>query len=67
MQLHCNEKLRELKKIRKKYKEIESFLKGQSPQKIYWLRTLRVSLAHLELDIALLQEQYGEIYATNLH
>lgn len=65
MQLHCNEKLRELKNIREKYKEIELFLKEQLPQKVYWLKTLRVGLAHLELDITLLQEQYGEIYATN--
>ncbi len=65
MQQHCSEKLRELKKLHEKYKEIENFLIQQSPQKIYWLKTLRVGLAHLELDIALLQEQYGEIYATN--
>ena len=65
MQQHCNEKLQELKKLQEKYKEIEDFLIKQSPQKIYWLKTLRVGLAHLELDIALLQEQYGEVYATN--
>lgn len=65
MQKHCNEKLRELKKLHEKYKEIEDFLIKQSPQKIYWLKTLRLGLAHLELDIALLQEKYGEIYARN--
>lgn len=64
MQLHCNEKLKEIKNIREKFKEIEFFLKEQLPQKTYWLKTLRVGLAHLELDIALLQEQYGEIYAS---
>lgn len=62
---HCNQKLQELKKLQEKYKKIEDFLLKQSPQKIYWLKTLRVGLAHLELDISLLQEQYGEIYATN--
>lgn len=65
MQQHCDKKLQELKKLQEKYKAIENFLIEQSPQKIYWLKTLRVGLAHLELDIALLQEQYGEIYATN--
>ena len=65
MQQHCNEKLRELKKLHEKYRGIEVFLIKQLPQKIYWLKTLRVGLAHLELDIALLQEQYGGVYATN--
>ncbi len=65
MQQHCDEKLLELKKLHTKYKEIEDFLIQQSPQKIYWLKTLRVGLAHLELDIILLQEKYREIYATN--
>ena len=65
MQQHCNEKLQGLKKLQEKYKEIENLLIKQSPQKIYWLKTLRVGLAHLELDIALLQQQYGEVYATN--
>lgn len=65
MQKHCDEKLRELKKVREKYKKIEDFLIEQSPQKIYWLKTLRVGLAHLELDITLLQENYGQIYDTN--
>lgn len=65
MRQHCDQKLRELKKLHEKYKEIEDFLIRQSPQKIYRLKTLRVGLAHLELDIALLQEQYGEFYATN--
>ena len=64
MQQHCDEKLKEIKNIREKFKEIEFFLKEQLPQKTYWLKTLRVGLAHLELDIALLQEQYGEIYAS---
>lgn len=65
MRQHCNIKLQELKKLREKYKEIEGFLINQSPQKIYWLKTLRVGIAHLELDISLLQEEYGEIYARN--
>ncbi|MBA2367761.1 MAG: PadR family transcriptional regulator [Candidatus Protochlamydia sp.] len=54
MQQHCEEKLRGLKKLHDKYKKIEIFLIEQTPQKIYWLKTLRVGLAHLELDIALL-------------
>lgn len=57
MQHHCNEKLKELKKLQEKYKEIEDFLSKQYPEKIYWLKTLRVGLAHLELDIAFLQER----------
>lgn len=57
MQQHCDEKLQELKKLRDEYKEIESFLKEQLPQKIYWLKTLQIGLAHLELDITLLQKQ----------
>lgn len=65
MQQHCDEKLQKLKKLHEKYKEIEDFLIRQTPQKIYWLKTLRVGLAHLELDIALLKNQYGEFYATN--
>ena len=65
MQQHCNKKLRELKKLHEKYKEIEGILIKQLPKKTYWLKTLRVGLAHLELDIALLQEQYGEVYVTN--
>lgn len=67
MQQHCDEKLQELKKLHEKYKEIEVSLEAQLPQKTYWLKTLRVGLAHLELDIALLQEQEGEIYATNIN
>lgn len=54
MQRHCDEKLRELKKLQEKYKEIEEFLKTQLPQKVYWLKTLKIGLAHLELDIRLL-------------
>lgn len=65
MQHHCDEKLRELKKLYENYKEIEDFLIKQSPQKNYWLKTLRMGLAHLELDITLLQEQCGKIYATD--
>lgn len=56
MQQHCDEKLRELKKLHEKYKKIEEFLIKQTPKKIYWLKTLQVGLAHLELDIKLLQE-----------
>ncbi len=67
MRQHCNEKLKELKKLHEKYKEIENFLIEQFPQKIYWLKTLRVGLAHLDLDITLVKEHYGEIYATNNH
>lgn len=65
MEQHCTQKLKELKKLQAKYKELEKFLLNQSPEKPYWLRTLRIGLAHLELDISLLQEQYGETYAKN--
>ena len=37
----------------------------ESPEKIYWLKTLWLGLTHIRLDIALLKEQYGEIYAAN--
>lgn len=67
MQHHCNKKLQELKKLHKKYKEIESFLNNQTPKKIYWIKTLQMGLAHLDLDIKLLEEQYGEFYATNIN
>lgn len=56
MQCHCSERLEELKSLREKYKEIEKFLQERLPQKAYWLKTLRLGIAHLELDITLLQE-----------
>lgn len=65
MQNHCNQRLAELKKSHQKYKELENYLKEQLPRKVYWLKTLQVGIAHLELDIALLQEQYEDIYAAN--
>lgn len=65
MQYHCDRRLGELKEIRENYKKIEEFLKQQLPQKTYWLKTLQMGLAHLELDIAWLQEQHEDIYATN--
>ena len=52
MQYHCDRRLEELKEIRENYKKIEEFLKQQLPQKNYWLKTLQMGLAHLELDIA---------------
>jgi hypothetical protein len=58
MQQRCNLKLQELKKLQEKYRKIEHFLLNHSPEKIYCLKTLRVGLAHLELDISLLQKQY---------
>ncbi len=58
MQQHCDERLKSLKKLREKYKELEGFLMKELPEKTYWLKTLRVGLAHLELDISLLGEMY---------
>lgn len=57
MNKHFEHKLFELKELREKYKKIGEFLKQQLPQKIYWLKTLEVGLAHLEVDIAWLQQQ----------
>lgn len=56
MEKHCQDKLEELKKVQEKYKELESFLKEQLPDKRYWLKTLQIGIAHLELDINLLQK-----------
>jgi PadR family transcriptional regulator AphA len=64
MERHCEQRLLELQEVREKYQKIEEFLK-QLPEKIYWLKTLQVGLAHLELDITWLQEQQREIYVTN--
>ncbi len=52
MYSHCREKLQELKKMRQEYKKIEKTLKQETPEKGYWLKTLQVGLAHLELDIS---------------
>jgi DNA-binding PadR family transcriptional regulator len=57
MECHFIRKLEELKKAREKFKEIEEFLKHDLPEKTYWLKTLQVGLAHLEVDIAWLQRQ----------
>ena len=55
MQHHSERRLQELKEQHKEYKEIERFLREQLPQKTYWLKTLQVGIAHLELDISLLE------------
>ena len=57
MQQHCYKRLLELQEQLKSYKEIEDFLKRELPEKTYWLKTLKIGLAHLELDIALLKEK----------
>jgi PadR family transcriptional regulator, regulatory protein AphA len=65
MQHHCDQRLENLRETHVEYKKIEEFLKQHLPEKTYWLKTLQVGLAHLELDIAWLQEQQGEINVTN--
>ncbi len=57
MDCHCEQKLKELKETQEKYKQIEKFLKKELPKKTYWLKTLQVGLAHLEVDIHWLQQQ----------
>jgi PadR family transcriptional regulator, regulatory protein AphA len=52
MECHLDRKLDEMKKAREKFKQIEKFLKRDLPEKTYWLKTLQVGLAHLEVDIA---------------
>jgi PadR family transcriptional regulator, regulatory protein AphA len=56
MGLHCARRLKELKEIRNNFKQIEEFLKTELPKKTYWLKTLQLGLAHLELDINWLQQ-----------
>lgn len=56
MQQHCRERLEKLKQQHETYKVIEGFLKEQLPQRAFWLKTLQVGIAHLELDISLLEE-----------
>jgi PadR family transcriptional regulator, regulatory protein AphA len=62
MEKHYDQRLSELEEMREKFKQIEKFLKKELPEKTYWLKTLQVGLAHLELDIGWIQ---GEIYVTN--
>jgi len=67
MEQHCHERLQKLKLLHERYKEVEEFLKGQLPKRAYWLKTLQIGIAHLELDISLLQEQSIVTYAENNH
>ena len=67
MEQHCHERLGKLKLLQERYKEAEEFLKGQLPKRSYWLKTLQIGIAHLELDISLLQEQYVGTYVENNH
>lgn len=67
MEQHCYERLRKLKLLHEKYKKVEEFLKGQLPKRSYWLKTLQIGIAHLELDISLLQEQHVGTYVENNH
>jgi DNA-binding PadR family transcriptional regulator len=67
MEQHCHERLHKLKLLHKKYKEVENFLIEQLPKRAYWLKTLQIGIAHLELDISLLQKQYIGIYDKNTH
>jgi PadR family transcriptional regulator AphA len=63
MEKHFSRKLDEMKEAREKFKQIEAFLKRDLPEKTYWLKTLQVGLAHLEVDIAWLKQR--EVYVTN--
>jgi DNA-binding PadR family transcriptional regulator len=65
MELHCHERLQKLQQLREQYKEIEEFLRQQLPKRAYWLKTLQIGMAHLELDISILQKQHLENYAEN--
>jgi DNA-binding PadR family transcriptional regulator len=66
MQQHCRERIEKLKRLHQKYKEVEEHLKRHLPKRAYWLKTLQIGIAHLELDISLLQEQFiGGTHATN--
>jgi DNA-binding PadR family transcriptional regulator len=67
MEQHCHERLQKLKLLHERYKKVEEFLKGQLPKRAYWLKTLQIGIAHLELDISLLQEQYIGTYVENNH
>lgn len=57
MQRHREEKLVQMKRSLKLFKETEEMLERELPHKTYWLETLQIGLAHLQLDIALLQKQ----------
>ncbi len=60
MQKHCREKLIKMKSSLAHFKETEEMLKREHPEKKWWLQTLRFGIAHLEVDIALLQDTLGE-------
>lgn len=67
MEQHRHERVQKLKKLHEKYRAAEEFLRGQLPKRAYWLKTLQIGIAHLELDISLLQEQDIGTYAENTH
>lgn len=56
MQQHCVAKIRELQDRLQAYKEIETLLMNQLPKKKFWLKTLRIGMAHAKLEIDLLQQ-----------
>ncbi|CRX37913.1 PadR family transcriptional regulator [Estrella lausannensis] len=57
MQKHREEKLAKMRAALKLFEETEKMLIKELPHKPYWLETLRIGLAHVELDIALLTQQ----------
>lgn len=67
MQKHCKQKVKELKNTFEKYKKIERFIREKQPKRLYWLKTLQIGLAHLELNIKLLKAKKGEEYASTHH
>lgn len=57
MQKHRQEKLVKMQATLKLFEETEKMLVKELPHKPYWLETLRIGLAHVKLDIALLKQQ----------
>lgn len=62
MRSHCQARLKDLLETKATFREIEKVLKQELPEKTYWLKTLQVGLAHLELDITWIEEIAKFIY-----
>lgn len=56
MNKHFDRRLRNLLDLLEEYKKIEVRLKDQFPKKIFWLMTLKNGIAHLELEIAWVEQ-----------
>lgn len=65
MALHCEQRLQELQDTHRTYKEIEEYLQRDRGDKAYWLKTLQLGIAHLELDMEWLIQHQGEHHAAN--